>query len=106
MDKYDIKYSPKAIKDLIVIKNYIIVNSYSVVTAEKFIESLITIINSLNTMPRRYPKFKSERIIDEDIRICPIKNYIIIYNINDNFNSIEILRVIHTSRNLDYIKLF
>ena len=52
--------------------------------AEKFYNDVINKILSLSFMPERYMKIKVSKDNHRDIRKLPIKDYLIIYEVNKN----------------------
>lgn len=54
-------------------------------------------------MPERYRRYEDEELTKENIRICPVKNYLIFYKVNTKEKTVEIIRVLYSKR--DYKEL-
>lgn len=52
-------------------------------------------------MPERFRKY--EEYEDKNIRICRVKKYLIFYDVNDDKDRVEVIRVLYSSRNYDEI---
>lgn len=58
-------------------------------------------IKDLEVMPERFRKY--EKYKEKNIRICRVKKYLIFYNINDDENQVEVVRILYSARNYDAI---
>lgn len=54
-------------------------------------------------MPERFRRYKYEDLNNENIRICPVKNYLIFYQVNNEKKLVEIIRVLYSKRNYEDI---
>ncbi|MCQ2795917.1 MAG: type II toxin-antitoxin system RelE/ParE family toxin [Bacilli bacterium] len=95
MTKYTIQYTDLAIKD---IKNtvYYIKNILDNPKAAIDMIDLITdACNSLSNMPERYPLMTGMFSRQLNARMMPIKNYIIIYRVDNKSMMITISRILN-----------
>ena len=98
-NKYNIRYLPVAVDDLLSIFDWIANDSLD--RAATFIETLDRRIHHLTTYPLfgRHPK--DEKLQKLGYRVVMIESYLVFYLIHGH--TVEIHRVIHGSRNLDDI---
>lgn len=52
-------------------------------------------------MPERFRKY--EKYKEKNIRICRVKKYLVFYNINNDENQVEVVRILYSARNYDAI---
>ena len=79
--KYKIIWSPRAYEDLKRIDNYIRYYLKEESIANKLIKKVFESISNLKFLPEKYPIVKYDDI-NENIRKMPVKNYIVIYQID------------------------
>lgn len=82
INKFKVSLSSNFKEELKNIIYYIKVNLKKPLIAEKFYNNVINKISSLNFMPERYPKIQNFRAENRNIRRMPIKEYLIIYQVN------------------------
>lgn len=103
MTKYYIIISSKAKSDILDIYEYISETLNSDLSALRLIKKIEKAIRSLDQMPERFRRYKDEELNKENIRICPVKNYLIFYRVNNAKKLVEIIRVLYSKRNYEDI---
>ena len=101
MKKYEVIVSDSAIKDIRDIYFYISNNLFSPKDALNLMGLVEKNIKNLDVMPDRFRKY--EKYKDKNIRICRVKKYLIFYDVNDDKDRVEVIRVLYSSRNYDEI---
>ncbi len=99
---YKLIYSSTAEKDLVAIFNYISDDSKD--RAIKYMSEIENSILSLLDFPKIGNISRFEELRMQGIYVLPHDSYLIFYRINEKDARIEIVRVLHGSR--DYAKLF
>ena len=82
INKYKIRPTATFKAELKNIIHYIRINLKEPLIAQKFYDKVIEKISALNYMPERYMKVDISK--NKNIRKIPIKDYLIIYEINKN----------------------
>ena len=101
MKKYEVIVSDSAKKDLRDIYTYISNNLFYPNDALNLIKLIERNIKNLDVMPERFRKYGEYE--DKNIRICRVKKYLIFYDVNDDKDRVEVIRVLYSSRNYDEI---
>lgn len=101
--KYSVEISFKADNDIETIYKYIAFNLLSPDNAVHQIDRLYKMIFSLEEMPFRFRRFPRKDTSKDELRIVTVDNYCIFYSINENNNTVQIVRVIYGSRNFSDI---
>jgi len=99
MQIYKIVMTNRSKDDLIDIGDYITYTLLEPETARNFIKGLRKSINTLISMPAKYPLVEDPVLKSQAIRCMPYKNYYIFYKIIDAMNTVIILRVGYNRRN-------
>lgn len=100
---YKINVSELAHQDLDQIVSYIAINLASPDAATNFLDKVEECYGYLKDNPLMYAKCQNRRLEKEDYRKIPIKNYIIVYKINEKTKTVNILRFFYGAQ--DYLKL-
>ena len=99
--KYKVNISPEAIKDINGIYEYI----SQVLCEEKIAVGMVKLLQksilSLDEMPNRFKCFDSEPWKRRGVHIMPVKKYLVFYMIDNNKKSVDVIRVIYGSRDLE-----
>ena len=103
MNKYEIIWTPKAIKDIETFYNYIAYNLKEISIANNILKKIINSISSLDYLPERFLKIHNYHDSSKNLRRILVNNYVIIYEINKNIGKIYILHIFH--KNQDYFNL-
>ena len=99
--KYKVNISPEAIKDINGIYEYISQVLYEENIAVKMIKLLQESILSLDEMPNRFKRFDNEPWKSRGVHIMPVKKYLVFYIVDDNKKSVDVIRIIYGSRDLE-----
>ena len=73
-------------------------------TACRLIERIYKALNSLSSMPERYPLSRDAFLAQQGFRLMSVENYLAFYVIDKTAGRVIIHRVLYGKR--DYIKLF
>lgn len=103
MTKYKVIYSQKAYRDLVNIYNYILINSLNPKIANKLIGEIKEAIESLDILPFRHELIETSIIDFKDIRKLLVKNYIVLYRVDEVAKSVYIVRIVSCKR--DYKRI-
>jgi len=99
--KYDIKYLPLASKDLSNIVSYMADELKAPKAATDLINALDTSISRLAQFPYSCRVYQSEKSLESEYRVLPVKNYLVFYVVKEHV--VEIHRVIYAKMNLSKI---
>lgn len=95
---YEIKYMDTADGDFFAIAEYLdSVDDNGL--ADKIIGEIIKCVNSLDTMPFRFPKHRKR----PQYRWCGVYDYMIFYKVTENPNTVEIHRILHGAQDIENI---
>lgn len=94
----EVVYSTSAETDLENIYDYVSVHLMNPETARRLILRIMESIESLNTMPLRFPIYFDEPWRSQSIRFFPCANYLIFYRLNKD--RVEVIRVIYKKRDM------
>ena len=101
--KYSYLFSAKAEADLDGIVRYIALTLSNPAAASDFIDRLLAVIDDTCLFPQSGMPAATEFIPDMGIRKKPVGNYIVYYLSDDTNNTITVLRIIYSRRNLSEI---
>lgn len=101
MKKYKVIVTDLAKKDIKNIHSYISNELFLPDEALNLVKLIERNIKNLEVMPERFRKY--EKYKEKNIRICRVKKYLIFYNINDDENQVEVVRILYSVRNYDAI---
>ncbi|NLP18880.1 MAG: type II toxin-antitoxin system RelE/ParE family toxin [Firmicutes bacterium] len=100
---YKLKVSELAHQDLDKIISYIAINLASPKAATDFLNKVIDCYGYLKDNPFVYAKCRDKWLEKEGYRKVSIKNYVLVYKINENTKTVTILRFFYGAQ--DYVKL-
>ncbi|MDO5028915.1 MAG: type II toxin-antitoxin system RelE/ParE family toxin [Bacillota bacterium] len=103
MSRFTIIVSAKAKEDILNIYEYISINLNSELSALKLLKEIEETIRSLDQMPERFRRYEDDQLSRENIRFCPVKNYLIFYRVNKEKKLVEIIRVLYSRRKYEDI---
>lgn len=103
MNKYTVIVEAEAEKDLKSIFKYITENFKEFETAKKLLSSISSAFDSLETFPLRHPVVLRERYGVLGLRRLIVKNYSIIYYVDENNAAVHIVNVIYNRRELNHL---
>lgn len=99
MEQYEVLLSPKALRNLDAIYSYIAHDLMAEGTAETLIDALETGIFSLEQLPYRCPERKVGAYAHRGYRQLLIKNYTVIYRIQEKQKKVIIVTVVYSRSN-------
>lgn len=99
--KYDILLTSQASKDLRSIFEYIAFDLCSIESAKNQLEKLEKGIMSLNNMPERFRIYNKEPWQSLGLRIMPVDNYQIFYIPNNKSQTVNVIRILYSRRDID-----
>ena len=99
MDKYIVKLSDRALKDLDGIYAYIANNLLEPGTAEKLVNKLEMAILSLDQMPYRCPERRHGVYANRGYHQLLIENYTVIYRVNEDRKQVIVVTVRYSRSN-------
>ncbi|MBO5577553.1 MAG: type II toxin-antitoxin system RelE/ParE family toxin [Bacilli bacterium] len=94
---YKVVLSPSCTDDIESIFEYIAFCLLEPKLAKDIIEEIKNRLVSLSYMPYRFRQFKD----DSSIRVITIKSYIAIYKIDEHTRTVMILRMFHSTQNVE-----
>ena len=97
MDIYKVDITPMALSDLHEIFSYISKTLSSEQTAKNLMREIDKAISSLNEMPYRHSLSLDETLRDKGYRRILVKNYVILFLINENEKTVTVTRAFHGS---------
>lgn len=101
MMKFKLVYALEAEADLLSIYSYISIQLKAPSIARKQMETLITSINKLNNLPLRHRLYPKEPWYSKGLRFFPVGNYLVFYIVEEESNTVAIIRIMYKKRNID-----
>ncbi len=99
MNKFEIKITESAEKDLFEIGNYIAKELLELEIARKNVYEIGQAILSLEEMPLRNKLVDDERLALQGVRKILINNYIVFYIVTEEDKIVTIIRILYGKRN-------
>lgn len=99
--KYKIEILPVAKNDMICIKDYISVNLQSPKAALNIIRKIRAQINDLRDNPYMYRRYEDGPYRENGLRFFPVDNYMVYYNVDEQTQTVLILRVAYGRQSSD-----
>ena len=93
--KMNIVYSHQARQDLKNIYEYIAYSLLVPETAQRMYQRIIESVHSLELMPERNPLYKDEPWHSQGLRFLPVKNYLLLYTVSKETNTVAIVRILY-----------
>ncbi len=91
---------PKAKEDLEAIFSYISIELVNPEAALKLINKFESKFQELLDFPKAYPRIENPGVQQHNLRKCSVENFLIVYFHNEKSDIIEIVRVLHTKKDL------
>ena len=98
MIQYKVVYAQKAYQDLANIYSYILINSLEPSIAGNLVKEIKNAIESLNILPLRHEQLETSVTEFKDIRKLLVKNYIVLYQVNKDIKTVQIVRIVSCKR--------
>lgn len=98
--KFRIVYTKKALDDIDGIYNYIseVLNEPAI--AKKLIKAILQSIRTLEENPNRHHLCDEEELRAQNIRLMPVKNYLVAYMPDTENKTVNIIRVFYGRRDI------
>ena len=90
--RFHVEYAPRSVRDLAKIRDYIIDESRSRETADRYLTRLLNACETLNFLPERFPRYPFAR----DWRMMPFGNYLVFFRTYEN--AVRIGHIRHAAR--------
>jgi len=100
---YKLIISEFAHQDLDSIVSYIAVQLANPMAASGFLDEVEKCYDYLKGNPMMYEKCQDKRLVKDGYRRAMIKNYLLVYKINEDLQTVGILRFFYSAQ--DYVKL-
>ena len=98
---FRVRVSDRAYADLNIIYSYIAETLKSESAAKKLIGHITFKIKSLNDMPERCARYNREPWYSKGIRFLSVGNYIILFSVDKDNQTVEILTIVYKRQNTD-----
>ena len=95
---YEIKQTKQFELELRNIYNYLLFHFQEPITAEKNLRNIIEKVYSLQYYPERFPRITTYNHDNYNLRKLSVKNYIVIYQVNNDTHEVYILHIFHSSQ--------
>ncbi len=99
MKRYKVILAREAEKDLRDTVSYIAKNLQEPAAAESLLNCFEETILSLETMPRRFPVVLEEISAPYEIRMVPVKKYLVFYTVSEDMKVVFVIRFLYGKRN-------
>lgn len=90
---YNVNITDNAAADLYQIYDYIEKILLAPQAAENLYNDIVDMIKSLGEMPERYREYDSERFTGKNLRFVNVKNYDILYTVNNQAKQVDIVMI-------------
>ena len=101
-NKYEIKVTRQALEQMREIAHYISYDLMAPKAADNLLDDLKASILKLSVLPKKYPLIEEEPWRSEGVRKIVVKNFLLYYWIDEEYNKVQVTAVIYSKR--DQIK--
>lgn len=101
-NKYEIKVTRQALEQMREIAHYISYDLMAPEAADNLLDDLKASILKLSVLPKKYPLIEEELWRSEGVRKIVVKNFLVYYWIDEEYNKVQVTAVIYSKR--DQIK--
>ena len=101
-NKYEIKVTRQALEQMREIEHYISYDLMAPEAADNLLDDLKASILKLSVLPKKYPLIEEEPWRSEGVRKIVVKNFLVYYWIDEEYNKVQVTAVIYSKR--DQIK--
>lgn len=101
-NKYEIKVTRQALEQMREIAHYISYDLMASEAADNLLDDLKASILKLSVLPKKYPLIEEEPWRSEGVRKIVVKNFLVYYWIDEEYNKVQVTAVIYSKR--DQIK--
>ncbi len=98
MARYDLQYTEPAGNDLTELLRYIAITLSEPIIAQRMLTTIEKAIDSLSTMPYKYPLVDDEHLAGLGYRKLHIKNYIAFFTIDKGARIVNVERILYARR--------
>jgi toxin ParE1/3/4 len=103
MSSYNVVITKPAQRDLLDIFDYIAFDLREPVTASNLLSKVRLKVKSLEEFPERNNIISEPKYAKQNVRWCPIENYVIFYQVTEVQTSVNILRVLYKKHNWEHL---
>lgn len=103
MDRYEVRVSERAEYDMRAAIDYITNRLHAPDAAEKLYSLIDDEFERLAEMPLRYAVVSNRRLVDKRIRKIPVANYLILYTVDNDSKTVDIITVQYHRRNWEML---
>ena len=97
---WKVVYSAQALNDLSAIYEYIAFELLVPDTAANQVQRIMKSIKTLDEMPMRHKIYEEEPWQSQKLRIFPVDNYLVLYLLKEELNTVNIVRIIYGGRDV------
>lgn len=101
MNDWRVNYSGEAKQDLRDIFQYVAYKLLAPLAAARLVNKIMHRVLSLGKMPGRYGFFPREPWLSQEVRFCPVENYLLFYKVYEQSGSVNIVRIIYGKRDVE-----
>lgn len=101
-NEYEVKVTRQALEQMMEIAHYISYDLMSPEAADNLLNDLKSSILKLSVLPKKHPLIEEEPWKSEGVRKIIVKNFLVYYWVDDEYNKVQITAVIYSKR--DQIK--
>lgn len=97
-NKYEIKVTRQALEQMREIAHYISYDLMAPEAADNLLDDLKASILKLSVLPKKYPLIEEEPWRSEGVRKIVVKNFLVYYWIDEEYNKVQVTAVIYSKR--------
>lgn len=97
-NKYEIKVTRQALEQMREIAHYISYDLMAPEAADILLDDLKASILKLSVLPKKYPLIEEEPWRSEGVRKIVVKNFLVYYWIDEEYNKVQVTAVIYSKR--------
>ncbi len=103
MTVYHVQYAAQAVDDLRNIYRYLAEELQAPQAAQRQVDRIRRVIRMLNSSPARFPAVAWEPWASMGMRQEPVNNYLVFYLVDENRQTVSVVRVFYGGRNIEDI---
>lgn len=97
-NKYEIKVTRQALEQMREMAHYISYDLMAPEAADNLLDDLKASILKLSVLPKKYPLIEEEPWRSEGVRKIVVKNFLVYYWIDEEYNKVQVTAVIYSKR--------
>ncbi len=98
-NEFELLISPRAAEDFESIFDYVSIELCNGTAANSLVDEFQKALERVCFMPESCPRVNNEYVNDKNLRKLLVNNYIIFYKINEENQSVEVIRVLYGMMN-------